>query len=325
MGMSHALPTVLMTDGAGSWEAIVEAIERHLLPRLETLGDSLFAVSPQPCPHDLSVLPVLGWSRTRRDRVPLFVFVFSGQGQMLLQNYLVVLKAGHGVFMPSNTPYAPYSVNGDRIVPCDWLWVRVHSFGVSVLRARLSPQMHSQSLHYTVRDRRLVELFQAWEQERSRPNANPIVTKGLLCAFFGTLIRSAPFLPASLCPRHKNTDRFPPSLCQALMLFHSRYDKPLCLTAVAHECGVTPAHLCRLFRRYLAMTPWQYLERLRLQIASQLLRETALGIADIAFLVGFQDLRHFQRLFRRAFGVSPSAFRGWRCPRSRTVASLRAG
>lgn len=79
--------------------------------------------------------------------------------------------------------------------------------------------------------------------------------------------------------------------------------------AVARRCGVDRSHLFRLFKQHLQLSPQQYLIRLRLNKAEELLQTTSLSVSEVAFSCGFNDLCHFSRLFKRRFGVPPSARR----------------
>lgn len=81
------------------------------------------------------------------------------------------------------------------------------------------------------------------------------------------------------------------------------------LDRVAAEVGLSPFHFLRLFRRVLRVTPHQYLIRVRLARAAQLLVRDERPITDIALEVGFDDLSNFVRTFRRAAGVPPRDFR----------------
>lgn len=87
------------------------------------------------------------------------------------------------------------------------------------------------------------------------------------------------------------------------------YSYPLTVEAVARRCGVDRSHLFRLFKQHLQLSPQQYLIRLRLNKAEELLQTTSLSVSEVAFSCGFNDLCHFSRLFKRRFGVSPSARR----------------
>lgn len=53
----------------------------------------------------------------------------------------------------------------------------------------------------------------------------------------------------------------------------------------------------------------QYQQRLRLEVAATLLQNPELSIEEIAVYCGFDDARHFRRLWQRYFGVSPMVTR----------------
>ena len=87
-------------------------------------------------------------------------------------------------------------------------------------------------------------------------------------------------------------------------------DPELSLAAVARSQSISPRYLQRL----LEASGISFITRvneLRLQRAFTLLSETATGrISDIALLVGFSDISHFNRLFRARFGDTPRGVRG---------------
>ena len=302
------LPNLPLVGEEGTWESITGTIKERILPQVELLGDGLFQANLRPLPIDASIVPIVSenWSRPRQDGTPQFVYLIAGHGLMLVEDKLLALTSGQGFYLPKGTLYAPYLMLGKQILLCDWLWFKIHPFGVVVLRSRLTPKAHYQSAHFIVAERRLADLFGEWERERSQPTFDKRLTKGLLLAFFGLLMRSSPFPPTE---NNWHNQELPLPLQNALTALHRAYNKPITLSQLAAHCGVTPAYLCRLFRRHLGVTPWRYLERLRLQVARYLLQETGLSVADVAFLAGFNDLRNFQRLFQREYGKTPSAIR----------------
>ena len=83
----------------------------------------------------------------------------------------------------------------------------------------------------------------------------------------------------------------------------------LSLEAMASWAGLSPFHFLRVFTRTLGLTPHQYLIRCRLADAARLLGAREQPVTAIAFDVGFDDLSHFIRTFRRATGVAPRRFR----------------
>ena len=77
----------------------------------------------------------------------------------------------------------------------------------------------------------------------------------------------------------------------------------------AWRSGLTPPRLARLIHRFFDLTPGQFLTQTRLAAAARLLRETRLGVSEIAHQCGFYDHSAFSRAFHSAMGVTPSAYR----------------
>lgn len=78
---------------------------------------------------------------------------------------------------------------------------------------------------------------------------------------------------------------------------------------VASELGVTARHLRRTLVRELGVTPIAIAQTRRLLLAKQLLCDTTLGAADIAFAAGFGSVRRFNALFHERYGLRPTALR----------------
>jgi AraC-like DNA-binding protein len=81
------------------------------------------------------------------------------------------------------------------------------------------------------------------------------------------------------------------------------------LPQIARQCHVVPAYLCRLFRRYDHQTPYQYLMRLKMNIAAERLQNPGVLVKQVAAELGFDDPFHFSRAFKNFLGLSPEAFR----------------
>jgi AraC family transcriptional regulator len=81
------------------------------------------------------------------------------------------------------------------------------------------------------------------------------------------------------------------------------------LEELAAHAGLTPSHFCRVFKKATGASPHQYVMRVRLERAKQLLIQTDLGLGELADSLGFASQSHFTRLFRQAVGRTPSAFR----------------
>ncbi|MBU0715224.1 MAG: AraC family transcriptional regulator [Verrucomicrobia bacterium] len=94
-----------------------------------------------------------------------------------------------------------------------------------------------------------------------------------------------------------------------LDIIHQHYDQPLTIKTMSADIGVSRGHLIRLFRRYIGVTPKQYLLHHRIESAKRfmMLRDTQ-SLKIIASLTGFPDLQQFSRAFHRIEGCAPSEF-----------------
>jgi AraC-like DNA-binding protein len=86
-------------------------------------------------------------------------------------------------------------------------------------------------------------------------------------------------------------------------------DRLASLEQIARECHVDRAYLCRLFRRYDHQTPYQFLMRLKMNLAAERLQDPGILVKQVAAELGFGDPFHFSRAFKSVFGLSPDAFR----------------
>jgi AraC family transcriptional regulator of adaptative response / DNA-3-methyladenine glycosylase II len=82
------------------------------------------------------------------------------------------------------------------------------------------------------------------------------------------------------------------------------------VTQLAARLGVSDRHLRRIFFGVHGVTPLQYVQTRRLLLAKQLLTDTALPVAQVAFACGFRSLRRFNAAFADNYRMSPSRLRG---------------
>ena len=87
---------------------------------------------------------------------------------------------------------------------------------------------------------------------------------------------------------------------------------PVSLREVAAHACMSVRQLLRAFKEATGITPLQYHQRLRLELAASLLRDPEVSIAAVARRCGFDDPRHFRRLWKRTFGLPPSRSRSMR-------------
>ncbi|WP_309380666.1 AraC family transcriptional regulator [Cerasicoccus frondis] len=101
----------------------------------------------------------------------------------------------------------------------------------------------------------------------------------------------------------------PPAIIRAERILTQHYTGPLTLDKVAQRAGVSKAHLIRLYRQHLGVTPARRLWKIRVEASAKLLRNTGLQIQEVADRCGFPSPYHFSRLFKQRYGVPPTKYR----------------
>jgi AraC family transcriptional regulator len=81
------------------------------------------------------------------------------------------------------------------------------------------------------------------------------------------------------------------------------------LKFLADQAGVTVSYFCRIFKQAVGMSPHDYVLKVRLDRAKQLLAKPEIPISRVAELCGFAGSSQFTRSFNQNFGQSPSAYR----------------
>ncbi len=125
--------------------------------------------------------------------------------------------------------------------------------------------------------------------------------------------------PKQLAPKGKLSAA---QLCRVVELIHDHLASGLNLGRMATCCGYSPFQFARLFKKTTGLAPHAFILRLRLERACRLLQESNTSPANVALATGFYDQAHFTNVFRKAFGVTPSAFAHGLFP-SRTFTFLR--
>jgi AraC-like DNA-binding protein len=98
-------------------------------------------------------------------------------------------------------------------------------------------------------------------------------------------------------------------LLRAKDLADARYFEPLGVDDLAQAAGLSRAHFSREFRRAFGESPHAYLLTRRLERAAALLRSTDNSVAEICLAVGLQGIGSFTTSFKRAHGMTPTAYR----------------
>jgi AraC-like DNA-binding protein len=100
-----------------------------------------------------------------------------------------------------------------------------------------------------------------------------------------------------------------PFVGRALALLHAEPARPWTVEELARQAAISRAALAKRFVELVGEAPMQYLTAWRMHLARQLLRESTLGLAEIAARVGYDSEAAFNRAFSRVVGTPPGTWR----------------
>ncbi|MFN8547004.1 MAG: AraC family transcriptional regulator [Candidatus Eisenbacteria bacterium] len=101
----------------------------------------------------------------------------------------------------------------------------------------------------------------------------------------------------------------PPWLRRITDRLASDREGELALSDLSREAGIHPVYAARAFRRFHGCSAGDFIRRLRMERAVDLVRTSALPLAEVALRAGFADQAHLTRSMSRSLGVTPAQLR----------------
>jgi AraC family transcriptional regulator of arabinose operon len=296
-----------------------------------------------PCSLDntkVKIRNVFEWFR-KPDLKPVYFqnpytviwFVMDGVRSLNIHNQRHDIKRGDIIVIPSSTSFCIYSEDHNQeilhylSIGCDW---RVGSFDFVELYQfpNVYPVSHPSDLdrlksvwlnllhvwnEYVIEAAPgFVELFRTTRQRSFFAPKIDIHTPqtGAYLSQIGCFYQWAAVLLKITQPWLPETPRLPDARIEKVCEFvDHHYAKPLTVNDLCKNVFLSDSHLRQLFKRNLNTTPMNYIRKVRLEKAKELLVETIETVSQIAHQVGFEDVSYFNRLFRKRELMTPTEYR----------------
>jgi AraC-like DNA-binding protein/ligand-binding sensor protein len=101
----------------------------------------------------------------------------------------------------------------------------------------------------------------------------------------------------------------PPVITHAKQFIQEHHGGELSLADVAQAVNTSTFYFCKRFKQTTGLTFTEYLSRIRTEKAKSLLLNPNVRISEAAYAAGFQSLTHFNRVFKKVTGSSPTRYR----------------
>jgi len=177
--------------------------------------------------------------------------------------------------------------------------------------ARLAVMTGGQPIHEADVQRHTPWLLGAGQAEAAAAPivavSTPVVTSAALPL---SPISAAHWVRCAVTRNLGELSRLHDALRKALLYLGEHYAEPISLGQLADQAHVSPSHLGYLFRSVLSTTFKPLLQRIRIEKAKEIFSSDARRrITEVSLSVGFGDLSHFEKSFRRIVGQSPREYR----------------
>ena len=235
----------------------------------------------------------------------LFHYVLSGQGCLdsTDQNgvsHTYKLRAGQGfLILPGqvNTYWA------DEDDPWKYTWLEFDGLRVAEYIDQAGLGM-SQPLYRPLTQDQGQALGDTMVYIAQNSNESALHLIGHLCLFMDGLIQS------SATRRELHGGQLRDFYIQeAITFMEHNYSRELTVEELADVCKLNRSYFSKIFKESMGCPPQEFLIRLRLSKAADLMKGTGSAIGSIAAQCGYPNQLHFSRAFRKRYGLSP---REWR-------------
>ncbi|WP_052712254.1 AraC family transcriptional regulator [Domibacillus indicus] len=101
----------------------------------------------------------------------------------------------------------------------------------------------------------------------------------------------------------------PDDIRMSIQFMTAHYHEPLSLDEIAGHAGLSKHYFTNKFQKYMKTTPIQFLAKIRMQKAMELLSTTNKTIHEIAVETGYDNANYFSKVFKKMIGMSADSFR----------------
>jgi len=241
------------------------------------------------------------WDGMKRIDGPLYLFQYtvSGFGQFRLGDethdlyagnaFLVEIPGDHHYCLPQSSDHWTFYFVLFRQQHMQALWSELlHTVGATPTFDSVSAVVRSlQNLYAEARSNRIQNSYQA---------------SSLIYRFMMELLQSSTL-------QQQEKTNWPLQIKQATAYMEAEFHRLQSLDDVAASAGLSKYYFTRMFTKTTGISPMDYVTKLRIEKAVQLLRSSSLTVEEIAHSVGYSSGSYFSKVFRSRVGFPPADFR----------------
>jgi len=241
---------------------------------------------------------------TRRANLPSYLikYCISGEGILEYEGSVCTVKPGQLFWIDCEKPqyYRTSPEKGDWRI----LWVHFYGQTAKAYYELFLAQNGGNALMNIDADvavRSTLENLIALYKNGDNNLLDDVQASGLLTMLMTRCISAA--------SHQKEASRLPEYIVDVRSFINAHYTEQITLDVLSKTLSINKFYIQKLFKRYMGLSPNEYLIQTRLTRAKQLLRTTKLSVSQISMDVGISNIGHFISLFKQHEGITPGGYR----------------
>lgn len=245
------------------------------------------------------------------------LFIVSGSCECSIENRIYNVKTGDIVFIPANKYYR--LVTKDH---CEYYFACFHQKYEKADKSdidnclRLLPEKDKKFYLPHIDSKQIIL--------NEHNESNTVVYSNMLTLFCNcqTLYSSGSYLDrlqidvyfmqmliqTSKVSLKGCENKYPISLERMVKYINQHFTEHITPESLSEHFGLSKEHICSVFKKELSTTVSEYVNKIKLEHATELLSNSSMNVSQIAEYLGYSSVYYFSRIFKKYYGVPPTAY-----------------
>ncbi|HEY5583287.1 MAG TPA: helix-turn-helix domain-containing protein [Ruminiclostridium sp.] len=223
------------------------------------------------------------------------IYIIKGKCLLTIDNKSTWVNEGNMILYKPNEPqfYSYFFTDSTEVY-----WIHFSGYGASEFLKKLELLKHT--VYPIVFDNKCNELFSRIINElQIQKSFYEQSATAYFCELLVTIARLISF------PNENHPEICKDDLKKVIEMMHLKYYENHQVSFFARECNLNLFRFMHKFKALTGMSTIEYLTRIRVNIAKNLLLNSSLSISDISSIVGYENPLYFSRVFKKETGISP--------------------
>lgn len=241
--------------------------------------------------------------------------ILSGDMEYQVNDNIYCLKEGEGLFCNTNVLHSGHEYQSED---CSYLSVTFHP---RILYGYSSSVMQNKYMNHILKSPSLASICftpeESWRKrvleklgvihmlDQTHPASEEIQIQIALLQIWQEIYEHVEAKESGYSENGRDTER----IRRIMEYIQKHYGEKITLEDLAGQVHLCRSESCRLFKRYMNQSMFEYLLDYRVERSLELLRQSSLDVTQIAGQVGFENPGYYSRIFKRKMGCTPLEYR----------------